>query len=64
MRLACHSTRQFVRQRPNCPLSNAPGHIASLTAYLPGPEAGIIAGGEFGGDGGMTRKMIYAEKAA
>jgi NAD(P)-dependent dehydrogenase (short-subunit alcohol dehydrogenase family) len=35
--------------------------IASLAAYLLGPESGFITGAEFIVDGGMTRKMIYAE---
>jgi NAD(P)-dependent dehydrogenase (short-subunit alcohol dehydrogenase family) len=35
--------------------------IASLAAYLLGPEAGFITGSEFIIDGGMTRKMIYSE---
>jgi len=37
------------------------GDIASLAAYLLGPESGFITGAEFIVDGGMTRKMIYAE---
>ena len=35
--------------------------VASLAAYLLGPELGFITGAEFIVDGGMTRKMIYAE---
>ena len=35
--------------------------IAAMAAYLLGPEAGFITGSEFIVDGGMTRKMIYAE---
>ncbi|HEY1857562.1 SDR family oxidoreductase [Acidocella sp.] len=35
--------------------------VASLTAYLLGPDSGFITGAEFILDGGMTRKMIYAE---
>jgi NAD(P)-dependent dehydrogenase (short-subunit alcohol dehydrogenase family) len=35
--------------------------IAALAAWLLGPEAGFVTGGEFIVDGGMTRKMIYAE---
>lgn len=35
--------------------------IAGLVAWLVGPEAGFVTGGEFVADGGMTRKMIYAE---
>jgi NAD(P)-dependent dehydrogenase (short-subunit alcohol dehydrogenase family) len=35
--------------------------IASLAAYLLGPEAGFVTGAEFIVDGGMTRKMIYAD---
>lgn len=33
--------------------------IASLAAWLLGPEAGFVTGAEFIADGGMTRKMIY-----
>jgi NAD(P)-dependent dehydrogenase (short-subunit alcohol dehydrogenase family) len=35
--------------------------IAGMAAFLLGPEAGFITGAEFIIDGGMTRKMIYAE---
>lgn len=35
--------------------------IASLVAWLVGPESGFVTGAEFVSDGGMTRKMIYAE---
>jgi NAD(P)-dependent dehydrogenase (short-subunit alcohol dehydrogenase family) len=35
--------------------------IAGLAAFLLGPESGFITGSEFIMDGGMTRKMIYAE---
>jgi NAD(P)-dependent dehydrogenase (short-subunit alcohol dehydrogenase family) len=35
--------------------------IAALAAFLLGPDAGFITGSEFIVDGGMTRKMIYAE---
>ncbi len=35
--------------------------IASLVAFLLGPESGFVTGAEFVVDGGMTRKMIYAE---
>jgi NAD(P)-dependent dehydrogenase (short-subunit alcohol dehydrogenase family) len=35
--------------------------IAALAAFLLRPEAGFITGSEFIVDGGMTRKMIYAE---
>jgi NAD(P)-dependent dehydrogenase (short-subunit alcohol dehydrogenase family) len=38
-----------------------PEDIASLAAYLIGPESGFITGANFVADGGMTRKMIYAE---
>ncbi|WP_432822005.1 SDR family oxidoreductase [Trichloromonas sp.] len=37
-----------------------PNDIASLVAFLLGPEAGFITGQNFIVDGGMTRKMIYA----
>ncbi len=35
--------------------------IASLAAFLVGPESGFITGAEFVVDGGVTRKMIYPE---
>jgi NAD(P)-dependent dehydrogenase (short-subunit alcohol dehydrogenase family) len=35
--------------------------IAELAAFLLGPQAGFITGAEIIADGGMTRKMIYAE---
>ena len=35
--------------------------VASLVAWLVGPESGFVTGAEFVIDGGMTRKMIYAE---
>jgi hypothetical protein len=38
-----------------------PEDIASLALYLASPEAGFITGANFVADGGMTRKMIYAE---
>ncbi len=38
-----------------------PEDIASLVAYLISPDAGFITGANFIVDGGMTRKMIYAE---
>ena len=38
-----------------------PADIASLVAWLIGPESGFVTGSEFVVDGGMTRKMIYVE---
>ncbi|MDB5414337.1 MAG: family oxidoreductase [Rubritepida sp.] len=38
-----------------------PDDTASLIAWLLGPESGFVTGAEFVIDGGMTRKMIYAE---
>jgi len=35
--------------------------IAAMVAWLVGPESGFVTGSEFISDGGMTRKMIYAE---
>ena len=39
----------------------SPEDIASLTAFLLGPESGFITGSEFIVDGGVTRKMIYPD---
>ena len=38
-----------------------PEDVAGLVAWLLGPEAGFMTGAEIVLDGGMTRKMIYAE---
>jgi NAD(P)-dependent dehydrogenase (short-subunit alcohol dehydrogenase family) len=38
-----------------------PEDVAALIAWLAGPESGFVTGSEFITDGGMTRKMIYAE---
>jgi NAD(P)-dependent dehydrogenase (short-subunit alcohol dehydrogenase family) len=38
-----------------------PEDVATLVAFLVGPEAGFITGAEFIVDGGVTRKMIYPE---
>jgi NAD(P)-dependent dehydrogenase (short-subunit alcohol dehydrogenase family) len=38
-----------------------PTDIAALTSWLLGPDSGFVTGAEFVVDGGMTRKMIYAE---
>ncbi len=35
--------------------------VAALASFLLGPESGFVTGAEFVVDGGMTRKMIYAE---
>jgi NAD(P)-dependent dehydrogenase (short-subunit alcohol dehydrogenase family) len=39
----------------------APDDVAALVEYLISPAAGFITGANFVVDGGMTRKMIYAE---
>lgn len=38
-----------------------PQDIGALAVFLLGPQAGFITGQEFIVDGGMTKKMIYAE---
>jgi NAD(P)-dependent dehydrogenase (short-subunit alcohol dehydrogenase family) len=38
-----------------------PADIASLAAWLLGPESRFVTGAEFVVDGGVTRKMIYLE---
>lgn len=38
-----------------------PEDIAAMVAYLISPQAGFVTGQNFVVDGGMTRKMIYAE---
>ena len=38
-----------------------PADIASLASWLLGNESGFVTGAEFVVDGGMTRKMIYAD---
>jgi NAD(P)-dependent dehydrogenase (short-subunit alcohol dehydrogenase family) len=38
-----------------------PEDVAALVAWLVGPESGFVTGAELVSDGGMTRKMIYAE---
>jgi NAD(P)-dependent dehydrogenase (short-subunit alcohol dehydrogenase family) len=38
-----------------------PEDVAALVAWLVGTESGFVTGAEFLTDGGMTRKMIYAE---
>ncbi len=38
-----------------------PEDVAALVAWLVGSDSGFVTGAEFLTDGGMTRKMIYAE---
>lgn len=38
-----------------------PADVAALVAWLVGPESGFVTGAEFITDGGMTRRMRYAE---
>jgi NAD(P)-dependent dehydrogenase (short-subunit alcohol dehydrogenase family) len=38
-----------------------PDDVASLAAWLLDPAQGFVTGADFTVDGGMTRKMIYAE---
>jgi NAD(P)-dependent dehydrogenase (short-subunit alcohol dehydrogenase family) len=49
--------------RPQHPAGRVgrPEDVAALVAWLVGPESGFVTGAEFLTDGGMTRKMIYAE---
>lgn len=39
----------------------SPEDVAAMVAYLISPQAGFVTGQNFVVDGGMTRKMIYAE---
>jgi NAD(P)-dependent dehydrogenase (short-subunit alcohol dehydrogenase family) len=39
----------------------SPPDVAALVAFLLGPDAGFITGQNFVIDGGMVRRMIYAE---
>ena len=38
-----------------------PEDIAALVSLLVGPDSGFVTGADFVVDGGMTRKMIYAD---
>ena len=38
-----------------------PADVAAMVAFLLGAESGFVTGAEFLVDGGMTRKMIFAE---
>jgi hypothetical protein len=41
--------------------AGTPEDVAALVAYLASPAAGFVSGANFVIDGGMTRKVIYAE---
>ena len=58
-RRVCHS--EVDRTQHPVGRVGRPADIAALAAFLLGPEAGFITGQNFVVDGGMTRKMIYAE---
>lgn len=49
------------RDQHPCGRVGTPEDIAELAAFLLSPAAGFITGQNFVADGGMTRKMIYAE---
>lgn len=55
-----HFSRQDHEQHPVGRIGKVED-IAALTAFLLSDEAGFITGQQFIVDGGMTRKMIYAE---
>jgi hypothetical protein len=42
-------------------LRAAEGRLDALAAWLIGPESGSVTGVELIADGGMTRRMIFAE---
>lgn len=49
------------RTQHPCGRVGSPADVAGLVAYLLSDRAGFITGQEFVVDGGMTKKMIYAE---
>jgi NAD(P)-dependent dehydrogenase (short-subunit alcohol dehydrogenase family) len=55
-----HFSRQDHEQHPVGRIGKVED-IAALTAFLLSDKAGFITGQQFIVDGGMTRKMIYAE---
>lgn len=59
-RKAVHFSRQDHEQHPVGRIGKVED-IAALTAFLLSDQAGFITGQQFVVDGGMTRKMIYAE---
>ncbi len=59
-RKAVHFSQQDHEQHPVGRIGKVED-IAALTAFLLSDEAGFITGQQFIVDGGMTRKMIYAE---
>lgn len=58
--ITTHLTEEDHAQHPAGRVG-VPEDIAALVAFLISPQAGFITGQNFVVDGGMTKKMIYAE---
>ena len=59
MELGAEDVAALDRAGESLAVLGRPEDVASLVAYLVGPDAGFITGANFVVDGGMTRKMIY-----